>query len=86
MKINLYALRDNKVGTFNPPVKIQNDAAAIRMFGDMVQRDTDSIVGQHPEDFSLWFVGTFDDESGELSQTDLVRSLANGSDFGKEDK
>lgn len=81
----LYAIRDNKVGTFAPPCLFENDATAIRAFGDLVSRDKDSLMHLHPEDFSLWCLGFFNTENGVIEQNpDDFRTLANASDFCKE--
>lgn len=81
----IYAIRDNKVGTFAPPCLFENDATAIRAFGDLVSRDKDSLMHLHPEDFSLWSLGQFDTETGRIVQTtEDFRTLANASDFIKE--
>ena len=81
----IYAIRDNKVGTFAPPCLFENDATAIRAFGDLVIKDKESLMHQHPEDFCLWVLGSFDRETGLIVQsTDDIRTLANASDFIKE--
>lgn len=81
----IYAIRDNKVGTFAPPCLFENDATAIRAFGDLVSRDKDSLMYVHPEDFSLWSLGHFDTETGFIEQAkEDFRTLANASDFIKE--
>lgn len=81
----IYAIRDNKVGTFAPPCLFENDATAIRAFGDLVSRDKDSLMHVHPEDFSLWALGHFDTETGCIVQDkEDFRTLANASDFIKE--
>lgn len=80
----MYAVRDNKVGTFAAPCLFENDATAIRAFGDLVVRDKDSLMHLHPEDFSLWSIGEINLETGELTQnTESLRALVNASDFVK---
>ena len=81
----IYAIRDNKVGTFAPPCLFENDASAIRAFGDLVSRDKDSLMHLHPEDFSIWCLGEFDVDTGRITVTvENYRTLANASDFIKE--
>lgn len=87
MKIRLYALRDDKMATFNCPVKIENDAVAVRQFGDLVTGDKEGLIGKHPNDFSLWFLGEFDIDTGRFFQSDDVGYVvARGSDFVKDDE
>lgn len=62
---NTYSAFDKKaqffIGTFNS----RSDAEASRMFGDAV-RQGKSLVAEHPEDYSLYKLGTFDDCSGKI--------------------
>lgn len=72
---------DVKAVSWSFPAQADNNASALRMFGDLVQ-DGRTLVGQHPEDFSLWIVGSFDVSTGEVKSTEKM-SLANGIDFVK---
>ena len=77
MKQRLYSIRDKKVG-YMQPVFRQNDAAAIRDFVATVSlSDAESMLNLCPSDFDLYFVGYFDDESGELEHC-LPVYLASG--------
>ena len=51
------------------------EGAAQRMIGDMVSSEGHAF-NRHPEDYTLFEVGTFDDVSGELVGTGL-RSVFN---------
>ena len=64
MKINLYSVKDCKIG-FNTLFDAPNNACAIRMFADSVNKP-DTPLAQHPEDYQLFFIGTRDDETGDL--------------------
>ena len=83
MKRKLYAIRDNKIGEFNAPCIFQNHNAALRAFGDMVTGDSKSLVALHPEDFSLYYLGEMDMESGTFDQSVPPSSLAVGTEFVK---
>ena len=77
MKQRLYSIRDKKVGYMQPVIR-QNDAVAIRDFLATVSLSDDtSMLSLCPSDFDLYFVGIFDDESGELEYT-LPVYLATG--------
>lgn len=66
MKQRLYSIRDRKVGYMQPVIR-QNDAAAIRDFVATISLSgSESMLNLCPSDFDLYYVGTFDDESGEL--------------------
>lgn len=80
----LYAIRDDKVGTFNPPCIVDNDAVAIRQFGDLVHDAKDTLITRHPDDFSIWYLAEYDDEKGLFaSSVETLKVLARGSDFVK---
>lgn len=84
MKRKYYAVRDTKMGTFAQLVPFENDAVAIRGFSDLVHRDKDSMIAAHPADFSLFYIGEFDVETGVLTQSDTdIRVLCTASDFVK---
>lgn len=83
MKIRLYAIRDKKAGVYNTPVPFDNDAVAIRAFGDLIERDKNNIISVHPSDFSLCLVGEFDRETGDICPLDTV-VVADGDQFIKE--
>lgn len=64
--MKIYSILDTKLAEFNTPFFAKNDLIACRSFGDLV-RDTRSTVCQHPEDFILFSIGTFDPDSGAVS-------------------
>lgn len=85
MKRSMYAIRDLKAGTFNAPAIMENDAVAIRSFGDLVEdKSKGSLISLHPADFALCKVGEFDIEKGVLIPADGgFIQLAVGSDYVK---
>lgn len=86
MKRKLYSVRDSRMGTFAPPCLFDNDAVAIRAFGDMVGGDKQSLIALHPEDFVLCVLGEFDLETGRVEQAvEDIRVIANASDFLKKE-
>lgn len=80
---SLYSVRDVKAQTFCNPFASLNDQTARRDFAHAAQDKTHGI-GQNPEDYSLYLVGTFDDESGEIVNC-LPVHLNVASDFIKEE-
>lgn len=65
MVTGLYAIKDAK-STFMPCTVDVNDATAIRNFEHAVCQK-DSILASHPNDFALFKVGEYDNESGVIS-------------------
>lgn len=66
MKLSIYTVFDNKATEFCPPWVAKTDAVALRMFNQSAQ-------GEHIvyfEDLSLWRVGAFDTDSGQIVDTE----------------
>lgn len=76
MKMNLYSIKDSKTGFMHPQVDL-NHKSAIRNFElTLATVSGDTIMGFCPEDFDLYFVGEFDNESGlvsPLSAPELIK-------------
>lgn len=64
MKLELVAVYDSKVEAFMTPFFAQSVGAAVRAFGD-VARDPQHEVGKHPEDYALFWLGTFNQQTAE---------------------
>lgn len=65
MMLHIYAVLDRKAQAFGRPFTIQNDAMAIRAFA-AAQSDPGSEISKYPEDFTLYSLGAFDDQTGEI--------------------
>lgn len=77
MRLNIYSVFDAAVGVYKRPFFAQADGEAIRAFGD-IAADTDHEIGKHPEDYSLFRIGTWDDGNAKLHPEDrecLVHAL-----------
>lgn len=73
MLIRAYTVYDNKALIYNQPFYAATDGAALRMFEELAN-DLATTVGRHPGDYSMWWCGTYDDQSGLMTpQTPLVR-------------
>lgn len=68
MKIGLYAVRDAVGGTLGMVQAFTNDGVAIRSLEFMAKHGAQqlAVVLDHPGDFTLYCLGTYDDVSGEL--------------------
>lgn len=65
MKYGIYVIRDVHTGFFSPTADV-NDQTAIRNFEHAVSQGQ-SLMFTHPEDYSLYKIGEFDSDTGELS-------------------
>jgi len=66
MQLGMYTVFDTKAGAYLRPFFARTNAEAIRMFSDTVS-DANSLIAKHPEDFSLFKVGEYDEVTGVVS-------------------
>lgn len=68
MLVKLFSVFDSKACYFGQPFQDQKESSAIRNFSDAVNdgSNPNNMWFKHPEDFSLFQVGEFDNENGEL--------------------
>lgn len=85
MKKRVYAIRDDKLECFAQPVLVDNDAVAVRQFGDIISAGNDHIMGKHPGDFALYHLGEYDMHTGIFENLPCPAILARGSDFAKKE-
>lgn len=75
MKV-IAAIRDVKAGIFMQPFFVPAVGVAVRNVQDEVRRVADdNMLNMHPEDFELWQLGTFDDETGEVASDQKLLML-----------
>lgn len=82
MIYGIYAIKDAKT-TFMPANVDYNDASAVRNFEHAV-RQPDSLLRSHPADYSLWRVGQYDNEDGEITPEWPPVQVADASNVLKE--
>lgn len=63
MRLRAYTLYDVKSVQHHAPFYAPTDGAAIRLVSDLAN-DLNTIVGRHPSDHVLYYVGEWDDEKG----------------------
>ncbi len=76
----LFCIRDSAAEAYMRPFCAQSEGAAIRSFSDMVNGNGDDLISQHPEDFTLFSLGSFNEQTA-IMQMHEPRSLGNGSTF-----
>lgn len=59
MKLQILAMFDKKLGHFMTPFFAQTNGAALRSVGDLVNGKGEELPAQHPEDFQLWELGSW---------------------------
>jgi len=66
MKQFVYCVFDSKVAAYGTPFTTKNEPLAIRSF-ERACTDPASDLSLFPDDFHLYKIGEFDDDTGELS-------------------
>ncbi len=72
MKLNAYTIYDVASGVYMRPFFSQADGQAIRSFKD-ISTDADHEIGKHPEDYTLYRIGTFNDTTGKMTGEELEK-------------
>lgn len=83
MIVKLYAVHDTLAGLYLPPLVADTDAVVIRDFGDAVRKGN-TPISEHPEDYTLEFIGEYDRETGSIVGVS-PRVVCHASDFSKKD-
>lgn len=76
----LYAVKDVKSGLFNAPIMFVTKGEAIRSFS-MAANDKQTTVGKWAQDFALYELGEYNEESAKITSYDTPYHLGNASDF-----
>ena len=66
MKYVLVAIKDNAIEAFQPINSVRARGEAMRAFQDAINDPNNKQLNAHPEDFDLYHVGDFDDQTGTL--------------------
>lgn len=80
MIMKVFALRDSKAKCFGPPFYMQERAMAIRALSDLV-KDGTQMAARHPEDFTLYQLGEYDDFTGVFTNQNPHDLISMASDF-----
>lgn len=80
MITKVLAVFDNKVGTFAQPFFSQTLSSAKRAFADACS-DPSTMLSKHPEDYTLFLLGDFNDETGFLDPLSAPENLGLAASF-----
>lgn len=75
MRFNVYSIYDRASGVYDRPWVAHSDKAAARSFSD-IALDAEHPIGMHPEDFTLFRVGTWEDDAGALVPESAKKIIA----------
>ncbi len=75
MTSKICAIWDSKAEAYSQPMFFQSEGQAVRSFGDESNRN-DSNIGKHPEDYTLFLLGEWDERTGKISLETAPVSLS----------
>lgn len=75
----MYSIFDGAIMAYNQPFFMHSDGQAVRAFQDNIN-DEKSTMSHHPEHFTLFRIGEYDDKNGVVEQESPL-SLGNGVTF-----
>jgi hypothetical protein len=79
MKKKIFSIYDVKGQSYQIFNITTTKGESVRSFGDEIQ-NKNSIISKHPEDYSLFLIGEYDDQKGEFTSI-KPELLARGEDF-----
>ncbi len=79
MKLNIYSILDSKSGVYSQPFFKLNTSMAVRAFGDLANDELSSVAA-HPEDYTLYHIGEYDDGVASLKGI-TPQPIGNGASY-----
>lgn len=71
----MFCVYDSKADAYLPPFFLHSDGMALRVFSDCAN-DLTHQFGKHPEDYTLFHLGKFDDQTAKIELNETPKSLA----------
>lgn len=69
MRLQIVAVRDSAADMYMQPQFVPTVGVGIRAFTDQINnKDAQNIMNKHPEQFDLYCLGSYDDNTGEFSE------------------
>jgi len=80
MELQMFTVYDSKAEAYLSPFFFPSRGQAVRAFGDM-SNDQNHSFNKHPEDYTLFCLGTFEDETGTMHLLPTKESLGLAIEF-----
>lgn len=69
MILNIFSVYDSKTKAYMQPYFSPTHGSALRAFTDEIANEQ-SLLAKHPEDFTLYHVGVWDDQTAQINPQD----------------
>lgn len=80
MVLKVFTIYDSKAEAYMQPFFMQTKGQAMRALVDTLE-DPKTQFCKHPEDFTLFEIGTYDDQTGKFENLDAPVSIGNLVEF-----
>lgn len=74
MKLQVFAIKDRAIAGFMQPFFAHTIGAAVRAFQDGMN-DPQTPMAKHPEDYDLWHLGEWDDQTGDFYRNPGTKNM-----------
>ena len=74
MITQMYVIFDSKAQCYNKPFSLLNDEVALRAATDL-RNSPDTEPNRHPEDFSMFHIGSYDDTTAHFKPADIQNCI-----------
>ena len=81
MKLNIYSIYDSAAKAYMSPFFMHNHGLAIRAFSDQVNSQQENQIKNHPEQFTLFMIAEYNDQSGYITPLETPAPLGKGNEF-----
>ena len=82
MKMVIVSILDTAAGAYGRPAFVASEGVAVRQFQDEVNRaDENNQLYKHPDDFQLFYLGTYDDNTGGMDLLASPKMIARAKDI-----
>lgn len=80
--LKIYAIRDAAISGFMKPWVAKTNGEAIRTFQNVVNsKDDQNLISKHPEQFDLYLVADFDEDTGKVKAYEPTMHLAKAIEY-----
>lgn len=86
MILKVYSIYDVAAKAYMQPFFMHNDGLALRAFQDNVNTKEENQISKHPEQFTLFCLGEYDDSKGQFQSLEAPKAMAVGTEVLMEKK
>lgn len=80
MKQVVMAMFDKAAGFYGQPFFTKSRSLGVRAFTDAINSSGEEPFAKHPDDFELYYLGEYDDQSASFSQPQFPELVCRGLD------